>query len=259
MEQLNQIVTIISLTMGVAWASGINLYASIFMLGFLGATGNMILPPDLEILSNPLVIAAAGIMYAVEFFADKIPGFDTGWDTIHTFIRIPGGALLAAGAVGDVDPAVSLAAAIVGGSLAGSTHATKSGTRVLINASPEPVTNWAASITEDVAVIAGLWTALHYPWVFLVILIVFILLMIWWLPKIWRGIKKVFGFIGRLLGFGNRDQPNPDHPVDPSNGVSLNIENNMEDKLKRLKDLLDKGLISQEDYHEKKQALLKDL
>ncbi len=214
MEQLNQLATVISLTLGVAWASGINLYASIFMLGILGTTGNMVLPSDLEILTNPLVITAAGIMYAVEFFADKVPGFDTGWDTIHTFIRIPGGALLAAGAVGEVNPAVSLAAAILGGSLAGSTHATKSGTRVLINSSPEPVTNWAASITEDVAVIAGLWTALYHPWVFLVLLIVFILLMIWWLPKIWRGIKKIFGFIARLFGFKNKEQPVPDIPVD---------------------------------------------
>lgn len=259
MEQLNQIATVISLTMGVAWASGINLYASIFMLGILGATGNMVLPPDLEILANPLVITASGIMYAVEFFADKIPGFDTGWDTIHTFIRIPGGALLAAGAVGDINPAVSLAAAIVGGSLAGSTHATKSGTRVLINASPEPVTNWAASITEDVAVIAGLWTALYYPWVFLVLLIIFILLMIWWLPKIWRGIIRVFGFIGRLLGFGNRDQPVPDDPVDPTDNTSLSGENDIEDRLKKFKDLHDKGLISEEDYQRKKKELLKDL
>ncbi len=259
MEQLSQIATVISLTMGVAWASGINLYASIFMLGILGATGNMVLPPDLEILSNPLVITAAGIMYTVEFFADKIPGIDTGWDTIHTFIRIPGGALLAAGAVGDVTPAVTLTAAILGGSLAGSTHATKSGTRVLINSSPEPVTNWVASITEDVAVVAGLWTALYYPWVFLVALIVFILLMIWWLPKIWRGIKRVFGFIGRLLGFGKNELPEPVHPVDSTDEASLSIDSDVENKLKRLKDLLNNGLITDADYQEQKQDLLKQL
>ena len=206
MDQLNMIAGIISLTMGVAWASGINLYATIFVLGMLGASGNMVLPPDLQILADPLVIVAAGIMYCVEFFADKFPGIDTGWDTFHTFIRIPGGALLAAGAVGDVTPAVSLAAAIVGGSLAGSTHATKSGTRVLINASPEPVTNWMASIAEDIAVIAGLWTALYYPWVFIALLIIFILLMIWWLPKIWNGVKKIFGFIGRLFGFSGKNE-----------------------------------------------------
>lgn len=202
MEQLDQIAKVIALTMGVGWASGINLYAAILMLGILGITGNMVLPPDLQILATPLVIAAAGIMYVVEFFVDKIPGMDTGWDTLHTFIRIPAGALLAAGAVGDVNPAVSVAAAILGGGMATATHATKSGTRVLINTSPEPVTNWIASITEDIVVIAGIWTALQHPWVFIALLIIFILALIWLLPKLWQGIRKVFGLIGRLFGPG---------------------------------------------------------
>ncbi len=202
MEQLDQIAKVIALTMGVGWASGINLYAAILMLGILGITGNMVLPPDLQILATPLVIAAAGIMYVVEFFIDKIPGMDTGWDTLHTFIRIPAGALLAAGAVGDVNPAVSVAAAILGGGMATATHATKSGTRVLINTSPEPVTNWIASITEDIVVIAGIWTALQHPWVFIALLIIFILALIWLLPKLWQGIRKVFGLIGRLFGPG---------------------------------------------------------
>jgi hypothetical protein len=185
--------------MGVAWASGINLYATILVLGLLGATGNMTLPPDLQVLAHPAVIAAAGFMYLVEFVADKIPGVDTGWDTFHTFIRIPAGALLAAGAVGDVNPALALAAAIIGGGMAAGTHATKSGTRVIINTSPEPITNWMASIIEDVVVIAGLWTALNHPWVFLVLLIGFIVLMIWLLPKLWRGIRKVFGLLRNLF------------------------------------------------------------
>ncbi len=258
MESLDHIVNIIALTMGVSWASGINLYAAISMLGILGATGNMVLPPDLQILSNPLVMGAAGIMYCVEFFADKVPGVDTGWDTIHTLIRIPGGALLAAGAVGEVNPAVTLAAAIVGGGLAGGAHATKSGTRVLINSSPEPVTNWMASITEDVAVFAGLWAALNYPWVFLALLALFIILMIWWLPKIWRGIKTVFGFFGRLLGLSQSEGSVQDSPpgseVDP-----LNAGHEIEKKLENLKDLLNKGLISQEDYQKKKLDLLEKL
>lgn len=207
MEQLDQIAKVIALTMGVGWASGINLYAAILMLGILGITGNMVLPPDLQILATPLVIAAAGIMYVVEFFIDKIPGMDTGWDTLHTFIRIPAGALLAAGAVGDVNTAVSLAAAILGGGMATATHATKSGTRVLINTSPEPVTNWIASITEDIVVIAGIWTALQHPWVFIALLIVFILALIWLLPKLWQGIRKVFGLIGRLFGPGKTEAP----------------------------------------------------
>jgi hypothetical protein len=195
----------IALSMGIAWASGINLYAAIAMLGLLGASGNIDLPPDLLILQNPLVIAAAGFMYAVEFCADKVPGVDTGWDGIHTFIRIPAGAVLAAGAVGDVGAGAELAALIVGGTLAGATHATKAGSRALINTSPEPVSNWTASIAEDIAVIGGLWVALHHPWVFIGLLVAFILLMIWLLPKIWRGIKAVARAIGRLFG----RQPDP--------------------------------------------------
>ena len=199
MEQLNQITNTIALSMGVAWASGINLYAALVTLGVLGATGNITLPPDLVILTDPLVIGAAGLMFLVEFIADKMPGVDTGWDSIHTFIRIPAGALLAAGAVGDVTPALSIAAALVGGGLAATTHATKAGSRVMINTSPEPISNWTASLAEDFAVIAGLWTAVHYPWLFLILLLVFIMLMVWLLPKIWQGIKKVFAFLANMF------------------------------------------------------------
>ena len=98
MEQLEPIIKTIALTMGVAWASGINLYAAILVLGILGSSGNITLPHELMILTDPLIITAAGVMYAVEFFADKIPGVDNGWDVIHTFIRIPLGILLAAAA-----------------------------------------------------------------------------------------------------------------------------------------------------------------
>jgi len=203
----------IALTMGTAWASGINLYATVLMLGLLNATGNITLPSELQILSDPLVMIAAGLMYCVEFFADKIPGVDTGWDTLHTFIRIPAGAILAAGAVGDIGPGAELAAALVGGSLAATSHAAKAGSRVMINTSPEPFTNWAASITEDVAVIGGLWAALYHPWVFLVALVIFILLLIWLLPKLWRGIVKVFSFLGRLLSGGSRQPPPPPSPL----------------------------------------------
>ncbi|MFZ2039436.1 MAG: DUF4126 domain-containing protein [Desulfobacterales bacterium] len=200
MTELNSVANIIALTLGVGWASGINLYAAIFMLGLLGATGNIALPPDLLVLTNPMVLFAAGAMYLVEFVTDKIPGVDTAWDALHTFVRIPAGALLAAGAVGDVNPGVALSAAILGGGLAAGTHATKAGARALINTSPEPFTNWSASVAEDLLVVAGLWTALHYPWLFIGLLVVFIGLMIWLLPKLWRGIKKVFAAIGRLLG-----------------------------------------------------------
>lgn len=208
---------IITLSMGTAWASGINLYAAVFMLGYMGATGNVDLPPDLEILTNPLVMAAAGFMYAVEFFADKVPGVDSVWDSLHTFIRIPAGAMLAAGAVGELGAGAELAAMLVGGTLTTATHATKSGSRVLINASPEPFTNWVASVTEDVAVIGGLWAALMHPWLFVALLIVFILLLVWLLPKIWRGIKFVFAKIRSLFGGKKPESPNPDpDPPAPS-------------------------------------------
>jgi len=188
-------VSIIALSMGVAWASGINLYATIFMLGYLGSTGNIDLPPDLMVVTDPLVMTAAGLMYCVEFFADKTPGVDTAWDALHTFIRIPLGAVLAMGAVGDMTPAVELAAFIVGGSLTAATHATKTGSRIVINSSPEPVSNWTASIGEDLLVITGIWAALNHPVAFIIALIIFIALMIWLLPKIWRGIKHIFNSI----------------------------------------------------------------
>jgi hypothetical protein len=207
MEQVNEITNIIALTMGAAWAAGINLYAAIATLGILGATGNMTLPPDLQILANPLVIGAACLMFAVEFVADKMPGVDTGWDTIHTFIRIPAGALLAAGAVGDINPAVSLAAALLGGTLAAGTHGAKAGSRLLINASPEPFTNWTASIVEDIMVIGGIWTAVNHPLFFIVLLVLFILLLIWLLPRLWMGIKMLAAKIKQL--FTPRQAPPP--------------------------------------------------
>jgi hypothetical protein len=199
MEALDQISTTLALTMGLAWASGINLYATLFTLGYLATTGNIDLPPDLQIVANPVVMGAAGLMFCIEFFADKIPGVDTGWDTLHTFIRIPAGAMLAAGAVGDINPAIEIASAILGGGLAAGSHATKAGSRVLINTSPEPFTNWTASIGEDIAVIGGVWACINHPFLFLIALALFIILMIWLLPKIWKGIKKVFGFIINLF------------------------------------------------------------
>lgn len=189
----------IALMLGAAWASGINLYATILMLGWMGTTGQVDLPPEMQILSDPMVMLAAGVMYCVEFFADKTPGVDTGWDAIHTFIRIPAGAIMAASAAQglDVGPAAELAALLLGGGLAATSHAAKAGTRVLINTSPEPVSNWTASIAEDIAVIGGLWAALNYPWLFLAGLVVFVGLVIWLLPKIWRAIKRIVRAVRR--------------------------------------------------------------
>lgn len=198
----------LALSLGAGWASGINLYAAILVLGFLGITGRMELPAGMEILTDPLVMFAAGFMYLVEFFTDKVPGLDTVWDTLHTFVRIPAGAMLAAGAVGDIGVGAEFAAALLGGGLAAASHATKAGTRVLINTSPEPFTNWTASLIEDLGVVAGLLIALNHPALFLALLALFLLLLVWLLPKLWRGIKRIFGTIAGWF----RGKPKPTIP-----------------------------------------------
>ena len=201
----------ISLTLGVAWASGINLYAAVLVLGYLGATGQVDLPPDLQLLATPPVLLAAGFMYCVEFFADKTPGVDTGWDALHTFIRIPAGAVLAAGmsqGLGVSEP-IQFAALLIGGGLAATSHVTKAGSRVIINTSPEPFTNWGASISEDLVVVGGLWASLHHPVLFLVALVLFILLVAWLLPRIWRGIKRVFRAIRNFFRGGRPAEEPP--------------------------------------------------
>jgi hypothetical protein len=192
MDSPGQIANIIALTMGVAWASGINLYAAMLMLGLMAINGAIHLPPDLQVLAHPWVMGAAGLMYLIEFFTDKMPGVDTAWDTLHTFIRIPAGAILAAGAVGQVDPAMTVAAGILGGTLSAGTHAVKAGTRVMVNTSPEPFSNWVLSISEDLVVIGGIWAAVQHPWFFLVFLGLFLLVAIWMIPRLWRGIQFLF-------------------------------------------------------------------
>jgi hypothetical protein len=160
------------------------------------------------VLSDPAVLLAAGGMYLVEFFTDKIPGVDTGWDALHTFVRIPAGALMAAGAAQglDIGQAGELIGLLLGGGVAAASHATKAGTRVMINTSPEPFSNWGASVAEDVSVFAGLWAALNYPWLFVALLTLFLLLAIWLLPRIWRAIKRAAHALRRW--FGNSDSGN---------------------------------------------------
>ena len=199
----------IALMMGTAWASGINLYATILVLGWMGSTGQVDLPPALDVLTDPAVMLAAGVMYFVEFFADKTPGVDSGWDAIHTFIRIPAGAIMAAGTAQglDIGPAAELVAGLLGGTLAATSHATKAGSRLLINTSPEPVTNWVASITEDVAVVGGLWASLNHPWWFLGALAIFLVLVAWLLPRIWRALKRVARAVRRWFSGSPDDKP----------------------------------------------------
>lgn len=252
MENYKEIVETISLTMGVSWASGINLYATLLILG-LGAANEMItLPPALEVLSNPMVIGAAALMYFIEFIADKIPGVDTGWDGLHTFVRIPAGAMLAAGAIGEVAPAMEITAAILGGTMAASTHATKAGSRVLINSSPEPFSNWGASISEDLMVMGGIWAALNYPFLFIVCLVLFIILLIWLLPKLWAGVKKVFGFLGRILGFSRQEYA----PKSTSLISKKSQNDDVFDQLTKLKKLLEDGVLTQDEFDEQKRKIL---
>lgn len=209
MGEYQTLIETLALTLGVAWASGINLYAAVTVLGLAGLTGYADLPPGLEVVQDPLVLTAAAFMYCVEFLADKTPGVDSAWDALHTFVRIPAGAMLAAGAVGGVDPALSIAAGLLGGTLTAASHATKAGTRVLINTSPEPFTNIGASLAEDVVVFAGLWAALQHPVLFLLALVVFVVAVVWLLPRLVRGIKAVFLRIGRWLGLSSPRAPYP--------------------------------------------------
>lgn len=187
-----------ALASGLSWASGIRLYATVFIVGVLAKYGFITVPDSLQILSNPIVIGTAGILTFIEFLADKVPYIDSAWDSIQTFIRIPAGALLAMGAINSSDPMIATLAALLGGSLTGMTHATKAGSRALINTSPEPVSNVAASVGEDGLWLTGGWLALAHPAIFIGILAGFVLLMLWLLPKVWRGVKSILKHIGKV-------------------------------------------------------------
>ena len=188
----------LALAGGLSRASGLRLYLTVFIVGLLNRSNVINLPASLDILSNPVVLSVAGVLCVIEFLADKIPYVDSAWDSIQTFIRIPAGALLAMGAINASDPVIATITALLGGSLAAATHATKAGSRALINTSPEPVSNIVASFTEESLLISGGWLALMHPAVFVGLLGVFIVLMIWLLPKLWRGIKLILGNIGKI-------------------------------------------------------------
>lgn len=180
----------VALAAGLAWASGIRLYLVLFLAGLLARLGYLELPASLAVLAHPLVLGASGVMLVVEFVADKIPAFDSAWDALHTFIRIPAGAFLAAAALGTADPAWIAAAAILGGFVAAGAHFAKAGGRALINTSPEPVSNWVASTTEDLLVPAGLLAAIKFPVLFLILLAVLAGVAAWLAPRLWRGFRR---------------------------------------------------------------------
>ncbi|MGA8033160.1 MAG: DUF4126 domain-containing protein [Casimicrobiaceae bacterium] len=200
MSALSQLDTwqLVTIAAALGFASGLRLYAVLFVVGAAGWLGWVDLPPGLAVLAHPLVLAASGFMCLVEFFADKIPAVDSLWDAVHTLIRIPAGAALAASVFGDSSSATMLAAAILGGTLAAGSHFTKAGSRMLINTSPEPFSNWGTSLTEDLAVGALLWLAFAHPAVALAVLALLVALVIWLLPRVWRAIRRI---VLRILGW----------------------------------------------------------
>ncbi|MBF0170966.1 MAG: DUF4126 domain-containing protein [Nitrospinae bacterium] len=202
-------IAVIATGMGVAWASGVNLYATVAVLGIMGATGSMVLPPELQVLQSDGIILAALVMFFIEFFADKVPGLDSGWDAVHTFIRIPAGAILAAQAVGEVSQEAQIVAFLLGGAVAGSAHATKAGARLVINTSPEPFSNWAASVIEDVAAVTALWVAFNHPWVMAGFVAAFFLFALWFVPRVWRLLKGALRKVAGGFGEGSRATPPP--------------------------------------------------
>src|ERR687891_168668 len=205
----------LSLAMGAAWTSGINLYATVAALGIAGQLQLIQLPPDLQVLAHPFVITVACIMYVIEFFADKVPYVDSGWDVLHTFIRIPAGAVLAARSIGDMNPALELAALLAGGTVALAAHGTKATARLAINASPEPFSNWFASVTEDVAVLGSIWMIFNHPLLMLILILSFLALLVWLVPKLFRLAKRGFQVLRDRLRGIKPDQPAPTGSAQP--------------------------------------------
>jgi hypothetical protein len=192
---MTQLISTIAIAMGASWVSGINLYAAVATLGLLGRFAHLQLPGELEVLTSWWVIGIAVVLYIIEFVADKVPYVDSTWDVIHTFIRIPAGAVLAASAFGDFDRSIQMIALLLGGGLALSSHGTKAATRAMLNASPEPVSNWIASIAEDVLAILSVVVSVFVP--VLIFVIVGAGLVISFL--VFRKILRFFRQVGRSV------------------------------------------------------------
>lgn len=199
---------LIALAGALGWASGIRLYLVVLLTGVAGTLGWIPLPQGLHLLANPVVLAASGFMVFVEFFADKIPGLDSLWDVVHSVIRIPAGAALAAGVFGADSGAMGLVAALLGGTLAATSFATKATTRAAINTSPEPFTNIGASLVEDTLVPAGLWLAVAHPLAFIALLAVVLILSVWLIRLCWRFLRLLFARVRRIFS----GKPDPGAP-----------------------------------------------
>ena len=180
-------------TLGFSFAAGINLYATVALLGLASRYGWVALPPEYQVFDNSWIIGTALFLYAIEFFADKIPWIDSAWDTLHTFIRPLGGALIALTALGEASPAMETMVALLGGTVAASTHFTKAGTRVVANASPEPFSNWFLSVGEDVFVVALGFLALKYPIAALAVVALLLVVIAVSATWLFRALKRRFG------------------------------------------------------------------
>ncbi|MBA3058997.1 MAG: DUF4126 domain-containing protein [Gammaproteobacteria bacterium] len=196
---------LIALAGALGWASGVRLYLVVFLTGLAGTLGWLALPPGLHLLANPVVLGASGFMLFIEFFADKIPGLDSLWDVVHSVIRIPAGAALAAGVFSADSGVMALVAALLGGTLAATSFATKATTRAAINTSPEPFSNVGASLLEDGLVPAGLWLAIAHPLWFVVLLALVLALSVWLIILCWRFLRQLLTRVARIFG----GQPDP--------------------------------------------------
>lgn len=180
-------------TLGFSFAAGLNLYATVAVLGLASRYGWVDLPPQFAVFDNDYVIAAALVMYAIEFIADKVPWVDTLWDGIHTAIRPLGGALIAVATLGEASPTVEGLVALMGGAVAASTHVTKAGTRAIANASPEPFSNWILSLAEDAFVLGLGWVTLNYPVAALVVCLLLLTLIAVFFVVLVRAARRRWG------------------------------------------------------------------
>jgi hypothetical protein len=188
-----ELVAVLGRMLGFSFAAGINLYATVAMIGLASRYGWVSLPPELRIFDNDWVIGLALLLYVVEFFADKIPWVDTLWDALHTVVRPLGGALIAVTTLGDAAPATQGFAALLGGTVAAGTHLTKAGTRVMVNSSPEPFSNWVLSFTEDVFVVGLGFLVIQYPVIALTVCLVLLAFIAVFLAGIVRAVRRRFG------------------------------------------------------------------
>lgn len=188
---MNELIQTLGLGLGASWLSGINLYATVATFGLLERFKLVDLPGSLDVLANPYVIGVAAFLYVIEFVADKIPYVDTVWDAVHTFIRVPAGAVIALAATTSMNPAAQMIALLIGGTLALSTHGTKATMRAAANTSPEPVSNWTLSILEDVFVIGAAILATLNPMIIVVAMLIFLIVLAWIIPKVIRRLRRM--------------------------------------------------------------------